>query len=282
MICDATAAELSSLEHFEAFLTSVENTTIPIGDFTHAAHVAMAGGIIQRVPQSDRIDRVRSMIRNLGTTHGIPMTRERGYHESLTRMWVHISEAFLAESGLTGVEAIRALVAVYGRRSDLHREYYSYEVVTSDARWHWWPPDVKPLPAAWRRGDFLISTNPRMLNLTTVQAFLDRSYWAQGIPIEIVRRSLRGSVAFGIYRGTRQVGVARVVTDLTTFGHLMDVFIDEEFRGQGLSKWLMECIDAHPSLQGFRRWGLNTRDAHGLYEKSGFCRVRTPESFMGS
>jgi hypothetical protein len=60
----------------------------------------------------------------------------------------------------------------------------------------------------------------------------------------------------------------------------MDVFIDEEFRGLGLSKWLMDCIDLHPSLQGFRRWTLNTRDAHGLYEKSGFRRVVTPGAYM--
>lgn len=280
MICDATSIELSSDAHFESFLRRVEAGGIPGAEFTHAAHIAMAGGLIQRIPCAERVDRVRATIQNLNASHGLVTTKERGYHESLTRLWVHVSEAFLAESGLTGLEAVRALVAAYGRRSDLHREYYSYEVVTSGARYQWWPPDLKPLPAAWRRDGFLISTNPNLQNPKTVQAFLHRSYWAKNIPLDIVQRSLRGAVAFGIYRETRQVGSARVITDLATFGQLMDVFIDEGFRGLGLSKWLMDCIDSHPSLQGFRRWGLNTRDAHTLYERSGYRRVDNPESFM--
>jgi GNAT superfamily N-acetyltransferase len=76
------------------------------------------------------------------------------------------------------------------------------------------------------------------------------------------------------------VGFGRVVTDLATFGYLADVFVVESCRGQGLSKWMMECVMDHPSLQGFRRWLLGTRDAHGLYEKFGFSRVANPDRLM--
>ncbi|MBL8234459.1 MAG: hypothetical protein JNL98_38530, partial [Bryobacterales bacterium] len=99
MICDATSIELSSDAHFESFLRRVEAGGIPGAEFTHAAHIAMAGGLIQRIPCAERVDRVRATIQNLNASHGLVTTKERGYHESLTRLWVHVSEAFLAESG---------------------------------------------------------------------------------------------------------------------------------------------------------------------------------------
>jgi GNAT superfamily N-acetyltransferase len=113
-----------------------------------------------------------------------------------------------------------------------------------------------------------------------VHAFLSRAFWAQEIPREIVARSIEGSLCFGIYKGKQQVGFARVISDFATYAYLADVYVLEAFRGQGLSKWLMECIMRHPDLQGLRRWALATRDAHGLYSKFGFGPPAYPESLM--
>jgi GNAT superfamily N-acetyltransferase len=132
----------------------------------------------------------------------------------------------------------------------------------------------------WRRGEYVISTDKNRLDLVAVHSYLSTSYWAAGISLEIVKKSIEHSLNFGVYRGEQQVGFARVITDYTTFAYIGDVFILEEFRGQGLSKWLMEVIADHPDLQGLRRWLLLTRDAHGLYEKTGFVRPRTPERLM--
>ena len=132
----------------------------------------------------------------------------------------------------------------------------------------------------WRQGEYLISTDKSRLDLTLIHNFLTRSYWAAGIPLEIVRRSIENSLSFGLYREDQQIGYARVITDYATFAYLGDVFILEPFRGQGLSKWLMEVIVTHPDLQGFRRWILLTKDAHGLYKKAGFTGVKTPERYM--
>jgi GNAT superfamily N-acetyltransferase len=131
-----------------------------------------------------------------------------------------------------------------------------------------------------RRGEFLMSTDKSRLDIDAVHAFLTRSFWAQEIPREIVARSIEGSLCFGIYQGDRQVGFARVISDFATYAYLADVYVLEEFRGQGLSKWLMECIMQHPDLQGLRRWTLATRDAHGLYSKFGFKPPAYPESLM--
>jgi len=132
----------------------------------------------------------------------------------------------------------------------------------------------------WRRGEYLISTDRSGLDLDVVHDFLKRSYWAAGIPDEVVRRSVEGSLAFGVYRGEEQIGFARVVTDHAPFAYLADVFILEPHRGLGLGRWLTEVILSHPELQGIRRWMLATRDAHGLYREYGFTELELPGIFM--
>ena len=132
----------------------------------------------------------------------------------------------------------------------------------------------------WRRGEYLISTDKSRLNVELVRDFLKLSYWASGIPVEIVRRSIDNSLVFGVYTDDEQVGFARVVTDYATFAYLADVFVLEVHRGRGLGKWMMQVITSHPRLQGFRRWMLATRDAHELYRKYGFAELERPEIFM--
>jgi len=144
------------------------------------------------------------------------------------------------------------------------------------------PEDV----VEYRRGEFLISSDRRRLDLETVHNFLVNSYWAKGIPREVVSRSIEHSLAFGIYHeGSetgkwQQVGFARMISDFATFAYLGDVFVLESYRGRGLSKWLMECIVQHPALQNLRRWILLTRDAHSLYSQFGFAPLKAPERYM--
>jgi GNAT superfamily N-acetyltransferase len=133
----------------------------------------------------------------------------------------------------------------------------------------------------WQKGDILVSTDPGKLDLEYIHHFLSRhSYWAEGISLETVKKSVDGSMCFGMYDDGRQIGFARVISDLATFGYLADVFIDQAYRGHGLGIWLMETIMAHPGLQGFRNWQLATRDAHGLYEKFGFKKLDDPGRIM--
>jgi GNAT superfamily N-acetyltransferase len=132
----------------------------------------------------------------------------------------------------------------------------------------------------YSRGEFTISTDPAKLNVAAVHAFLAQSYWAEGIPLSVVERSVRNSLCFGLYDGDAQIGFARVISDLATYAYLGDVYVLEKYRGRGLAKWLMECIQQHPELQGLRRWCLVTRDAHGLYEQFGFTRPARPEGHM--
>ena len=126
-----------------------------------------------------------------------------------------------------------------------------------------------------------ISTDKERLDIDTVFHFLaDQSYWAPGIPRDVVARSIENSLCFGVYHDTTQVGFARIVTDKATFALLADVFIVEAHRGKGLSKWLMREVIAHPDLQGLRRLLLLTSDAHSLYAQFGFSAIDNAWRFM--
>ena len=133
----------------------------------------------------------------------------------------------------------------------------------------------------WRRGEYSISTDRARLDFDVIHGYISgQSYWGQGRRLERVKRSVENSLPFGIYKGEAQVGFARIVTDYATFAWVADVFVLEEHRGQGLSKWLMEVILSHPDLQGLRRWVLSTKDAQGLYSKFGFTPLLRPERWM--
>jgi GNAT superfamily N-acetyltransferase len=125
----------------------------------------------------------------------------------------------------------------------------------------------------WTREEFTISTDPARIDVTLVHGFLARAYWSRDVPREVVERAIAGSLVFGVYGPTGQVGFARVVTDGATFAWLADVFILEPFRGRRLAAWLVETVLAHPKLQGLRRWILATQDAHDLYRRFGFVEA---------
>ncbi|HEX2222909.1 MAG TPA: GNAT family N-acetyltransferase [Thermoanaerobaculia bacterium] len=167
-----------------------------------------------------------------------------------------------ARTDLTVVDAARSLarelVAEWGRRRG---------------------PD--PVPAAGQTRRFTISTDPARQDVDAVHAYLTRSYWAQGVPREVVAESMRHSLCFGLFDPDgAQVGFARVVTDRATFAYLCDVYVLEEHRGGGLGKWLVGTVVEHPDLRKVRRFLLATRDAHTLYEQYGFTPMQAPERFM--
>ncbi|MFN8465728.1 MAG: GNAT family N-acetyltransferase [Caldilineaceae bacterium] len=135
----------------------------------------------------------------------------------------------------------------------------------------------------WIRDDgYSISTDKQRLDVDYIHRWLsEQSYWAQGRSRETVEQSIANSLCFGLYRGGKQVGFARVVTDLATFGWLCDVFVDESERGHALGKWLVQAVVSHPDLARIRRLLLATRDAHELYRKyGGFEVLASPERWM--
>ena len=131
-------------------------------------------------------------------------------------------------------------------------------------------------------GEFLYSTDKSKLNIEYIHNYLSKeSYWAKNIPVEIVKKSIEGSLCFGVYHQNIQIGFARVITDHATFGYLADVFIDKEYRGNGLSKELMKFIMEQDVVKKLRRFMLATLDAHGLYTQFGFEKLEGDKRLMG-
>ncbi|MDB5224033.1 MAG: N-acetyltransferase [Chitinophagaceae bacterium] len=130
------------------------------------------------------------------------------------------------------------------------------------------------------KNEYTISTDKSKIDIDYVHAFLSHSYWSPGVPMETVKKAMEGSLCFAVYNNKVQIGYARMITDKATFAYLADVFIDENYRGKGLGKWLVKAILAHPELQGLRRILLATKDAHKLYEQLGFTAINNPERYM--
>lgn len=128
--------------------------------------------------------------------------------------------------------------------------------------------------------EYTISPDPQLLDPVAIHAYLTRSYWSPGVSFDIVKRAMDHSLCFGLYHAGAQVGYARVVTDQTTFAYLADVYVLEAHRGRGLSKRLVAAVQAHPALQGLRRFLLATKDAHGLYAQFGFKPLANPTRMM--
>jgi GNAT superfamily N-acetyltransferase len=131
-------------------------------------------------------------------------------------------------------------------------------------------------------GALVVSDNFSRLDLAKVYGWISQeSYWAAGIPYATFLKALTHSICFGLYDADQtQIGFARVTSDHATYGYLQDVWIDQTQRGRGLGKILMKGVFAHPELQGFRRWTLATRDAHGLYQQFGFTALADPKRLM--
>lgn len=131
------------------------------------------------------------------------------------------------------------------------------------------------------KDQFSISTDKSKLDIDSIHEFLStKAYWCLNIPKQKVQTAIENSLCFGVYEADKQVGFARVITDFSTIAYLGDVYILEEYRGKGLSKWLMETIMNHEDLQGLRRWILLTGDAHELYRQYGWTNIADPTKWM--
>jgi len=129
--------------------------------------------------------------------------------------------------------------------------------------------------------DFIITTDKSKLDIIAIHNFLSKhSGWSNNISFDKVKTSIDNSLNFGLFHNNKQIGFARVISDFSTIAYLGDIYVLESYRGQGLSRKLMESIITHPNLQGLRRWILLTSTAEWLYVKYGFTNLPKPEIYM--
>ncbi|HMB56269.1 MAG TPA: GNAT family N-acetyltransferase [Arenimonas sp.] len=126
-----------------------------------------------------------------------------------------------------------------------------------------------------------ISVDAADIDIDVVHDFLSKdSYWCRGVPRPVVEAAIANSLCFSALLDGKFVGFSRVVSDRATFAYLCDVFVLPDARGVGVGKAMLRAIDAHPDLQGLRRFLLATADAHGLYAQHDFAPLSRPERFM--
>lgn len=128
--------------------------------------------------------------------------------------------------------------------------------------------------------NLIITSDKNKLDLEYITAFISQSYWAKDRTRENMQTCVDNSLNFGVFRNEQQIGYARIVTDYFQFAYLMDVFIDEKFRGLGYSKVLMKHILENELVKDVKVWRLATADAHELYQQFGFTELSKPENMM--
>ena len=125
-----------------------------------------------------------------------------------------------------------------------------------------------------------LTGDPARIDPVAAHAYLTRSYWSPGIQPATVQRALANSICVAVFKDGAQVAMARVITDFATHAYLADVYVLEEHRGRGLSKAMLTHLQDRPDLQGLRRWMLFTVDAHPLYAGLGWSPLAHPERGM--
>lgn len=129
----------------------------------------------------------------------------------------------------------------------------------------------------WTKGAFHITTDKTAQDIPAIHRYLTRSMWAAGIDEQTVRDSVENSLNFGLFEGEKQIGFARFITDYATFAYLCDVYVLEDYQGNNLGGWLVECCQSHPVSARLRRMVLFTTTAPWLYEKFGYEPVNRPD-----
>ena len=126
----------------------------------------------------------------------------------------------------------------------------------------------------------IISNDSSLIDHDRLIPFIQNAYWGTGRSTQTIRASFDGSICFVALQGEQQVGFARVITDGAVLGYICDVIVFEEFRGQGISKLIMQAILNHKQLVGVEGFMLATSDAQGLYEQFGFQNVGPDNKYM--
>lgn len=134
----------------------------------------------------------------------------------------------------------------------------------------------------WNKDEYSITTDIHRIDVDFVHGILTESYWAHGRSRQTIEKSIKHSICFSLFVGQRQIGFGRVITDRAVFAWIADVIIHPDFRGQGLGKWFMQCLLGHPDVKVCNKQGLQTKDAHGLYEQFGFARGQFMRRYLDS
>jgi hypothetical protein len=128
----------------DALWRSFHETTLPQAQWTHAAHLRIAWLHLARYDLDEAHLRMRIGIIRLNAAHGLVETPQRGYHETLTRVWLILVGAARLRS--PGADSTTALAQPGLDRSAPLTYYTRDRLFSVEARARFIAPDLADLP----------------------------------------------------------------------------------------------------------------------------------------
>lgn len=130
--------------------------------------------------------------------------------------------------------------------------------------------------------NIIIKDGFEKMDFEKVTEMLSNAFWCKGIKIdEVIKGAENSALVVGIFTDNKnQIGYARVISDKTRFAYILDVYVDENFRRNGIGQKMINYILNHEELMDVYQWLLITKDAHGVYSKVGFKPISRPLDWM--
>ena len=122
--------------------------SLPKEYWTHCAHLRVGLWHAMRHTPAETLDLLRARISAFNQAKGGENTASAGYHETVTRFYVHVIGQFLASADVLrpSEELERELIGRFGDK-ELPLRYYTKErLFSSEARLGWVAPDLRALP----------------------------------------------------------------------------------------------------------------------------------------
>ena len=130
-------------------------------------------------------------------------------------------------------------------------------------------PNKGSVDMIWEKDNFTVSSDRKHVDIDVLHEMLSSSYWAKDRCREDIEKSVTNSLCFSLFKMEEQIGFARVLSDKMAYAIILDMIIKEDYRGQGLGKWVVQCICDHPEVTPLRQL-LWTGDADSFYRQGGF------------
>ena len=123
--------------------------TLPRPEWTHEAHLAATTYLLLRRPDIDIDQELPKLIRRYNESVGGVNSDSEGYHETITRIFLHGIRLFLAEADPKEpmYELVNELLLSPMGKRDWPQRFYSPKLLFSvEARQHFVEPDLRALP----------------------------------------------------------------------------------------------------------------------------------------
>lgn len=130
------------------------------------------------------------------------------------------------------------------------------------------------------KNDYILNTDKKKLNTTVIHRYLSQTGLTKGISFDTVKRSIKKSLCFGLYKDGNNVGFARIVSDYATISYISDIFIVSEHHSDELYSWMIESILSHPELVNVKNWLIKNNNGHSAYDKFGFIKYDEADKIM--